>query len=556
MKILRKRWMSCTLATASLAALAVSPSLLAADMPVVPARPGVRASRPLPQAVDGQIRLTLNDAIALALANNVDLDVSVNTAEAARYNLMLTKGIFDPLLQASAIRSHTESPATSTLVGAAVNTVENFDGRAQIQQLLPIGGTVTLGYDGSRTASNSSFAFINPSFSSTMTLSLSQPLLKGFGLTPTFWQITIARNSQSSAYLDFVRSVQTVVNGVEQAYWDLVYSIENLKVKQESLTIAKDLNRITKIKIDVGSLAPIDIVQTEVGIAQAEQDIITAEGLIGDAQDRLKRNMNFDQARWSGTPIAPTDKVQADEMVSIQIDEATRMSLEKRPEILQAVYQAQSDSVRYQYWRSEALPGLNLIGSYGNPGVGGSVHITDANGNQIQHIPGDFGDAFNQMIDRKFKNWSFGLQLSYPILNRAGRGALGAAKYTFESSRARLTTTEQNVQVEVRAAARAIDTAARSIVAARKGRELAERNLDAERKKFENGMSTTFQVNQIQRDLSAARTNEMQALAVYRKGVAAFHFAVADILEWKSVQVEAIPEDKRSMVELRHGIEK
>jgi outer membrane protein TolC len=553
MKILRKRWTSRTLA-AALAALAACPNLFAAEPQVILARPGARLSRPLPEAVDGGIRLSLNETIALALANNADLNVSVNTAEASRYNLMLSKGIFDPLFQGSAIRSHTESPATSTLVGAIVNKVDNFDARGQIVQLLPIGGTLTLGYAGSRTSSNSSFAFVNPSFGSTMTLSLSQPLLRNFGLTPTYWQIKIARNTEGSAYLDFVRSVQTVVNVVELAYWDLVYAIENLKVKRESLAIAQDLNRITRIKIEVGSLAPIDIVQTEVGIAQAEQDIILAEGLIGDAQDRLKRGMNYDQARWSSTPIVPIDKVQADEMVSIRIDDATRVALEKRPEVQQALFQAQSDNIRYQYWRNESLPGLNLIGSYGNPGIGGTVHLTDSNGNPIGTIPGDFGDAWKQMTDRTYKNWSFGLQFSYPILNRAGRGALGAAKYNFESSKARLTTTEQNVQVDVRAAARAIDTAARSILAARKGRELAERNIDAERKKFENGMSTTFQVNQIQRDLSAARTTEMQALAVYRKAVSAFHYAVADILEWKGVQVESMPEEKPSILELRREL--
>ncbi len=549
MKILRKRWTSRTLATA-LTALAACPSLFAGEGPVVPARPGARVSRPLPEAVEGGISLTLSDAVALALANNADLNVSVNTAESFRYNLMLSWGIFDPLLQVSAIRAHNEIPATSTLVGAIVNRVDTFDARAQLQQLNPVGGTFTLGYAANRTASNSTFAFVNPSYSSGITLSVSQPLLRGFGLQPTYWQINIARNTQGSAYLDFVRSVQTVVNGVEQAYWDLVYAIENLKVKQESLKIAQDLNRITKIKIDVGSLAPIDIVQTEVGIAQAEQDIITAEGLIGDAQDRLKRNMNFEATRWA-TPIVPMDKVQTDERIAIKIEEATKGALDKRPEVLQALFQAQSDRIRYQYWKSEALPGLNLIGSYGHPGVGGTVRLTDANGNPIGTIPGDFGDAWKQMTDRTYKNWSFGLQFSYPILNRAGRGSLGVAKYNFESSKARLTTTEQNVQLDVRAAARAIDTAARSIVAARKGRELAERNLDAERKKFENGMTTSFQVTQIQRDLSAARTTEMQALAIYRKAVSAFHYAVADILEWKGVRVEATPEDLRSIQQVR-----
>src|SRR5207244_4631647 len=119
--------------------------------------------------------------------------------------------------------------------------------------------------------------FINPSYSSGLTLSMNQPLLRNFGPRTTTWLIRIARNTRDSSYQDFLRSVQTTVNSVEQAYWDLVYALQNLEVKKESLRIAQDLNRITRIKIDVGSLAPIDITQTEVGIATAEQDIITAE---------------------------------------------------------------------------------------------------------------------------------------------------------------------------------------------------------------------------------------------------------------------------------------
>jgi outer membrane protein len=166
-------------------------------------------------------------------------------------------------------------------------------------------------------------------------------------------------------------------------------------------------------------------------------------------------------------------------------------------------------------------------------------------------IPGGFGDAVSQMFRRDFKNWSVGLNFSYPIFNRAGRGNMGVAKYTLEADSALLVTTEQNVLLDVRSAVRAIDTARRSIVAASKGRELAERNLDAERKKFENGMATSFEVTQIQRDLSAARTTEEQAFAVYRKAVSALHYSMADILEWKGIQVEAPPEPLRPEAELR-----
>jgi len=537
-----KRWApSALVLMAALVEPLARPGLSAAELPQVPAHPGARTARKLPQAVNGAIPMSLLDAISLALTNNTDLDIFVDTAEASRYNLMLTWGIFDPLFQASISRAHTETPATSTLVGAVVNRVDTTDGRASLAQFTPLGGTFTLGYAANRTASNSTFVFLNPSYSSNIQLSVIQPLLRNFGVRPSYWQIQIARNTQSSSYLDFVRSVQTLVNSVEQAYWDLAYALENLKVKRESLKIAQDLNRITKIKIDVGSLAPIDIVQTEVGIAQAEQDIIIAEGLLGDAQDRLKRNLSVEPTQWT-TPILPTDDVQVGDMVTTKVDDATTDALTRRPDVQQARLQADSDDIRYQYWRNESLPGLNFVGSYGNPGVGGTVILTDDNGKPTgQTIPGDFGDAWTQMTKRTFKNWSVGLQFSYPILNRAGRGALGFAKYTYESSKARLSTTEQNVIVDVRAAARAIDTSARSIVAARKGRELAERNLDAERKKFENGMTTSFQVNQIQRDLSAAKTAEILALAVYKKAVASFHFSVADSLDWKGIKVENVP---------------
>ncbi len=536
MKRFPNRWTALP-AAAAIGLAALSPAAAGQQRPVVSARSGQRSAREMPVPTQGGIPLSLDQAIGLALANNQDLNVTVNAAESTRFSLFQTQGIFDPLVTATLSRSHTEQPATSQLVGANVNTVDSTDGRAQVSQLAPTGGIFALGFVGNKTNSNSTFVFINPSYSSSLTLSMNQPLLRNFGPRTTTWLIRIARNTRDSSYQDFVRSVQTTVNSVEQAYWDLVYALQNLEVKKESLRIAQDLNRITRIKIDVGSLAPIEITQTEVGIATAEQDIITAEGLIGDAQDRLTRLLNVDPVRWSTTPIVPTDQVQG-ESVQIQVEEGTKTALARRPEILSLAYFVDSDQIRYDYYENQILPGLNLAASYGNPGIGGTTR--DPTTGAILST-GDFGDALRQVIDRKFKNWSVGLNFSYPILNRAARGSYGAAKYLWESDKARLTTTQQNVVVEVRAAARAIDTARRSIVAASKGRELAEKNLDAVKKKYDNGMSTSFEVTQIQRDLSAARTNELQALTIYRKALAAYHFATADILDWKGVQVEGLP---------------
>lgn len=522
------------LAVAGLVAL--SAAAPAEQGTVVSARVGQRNARPSPAPVDGVIRLSLDDAIGLALANNQDLNVTVNAAEASRYNLIASEGIFDPVIGAFANRSHQEQPATSQLVGADVSVQDTYNFGAQVQQLAPSGGTFTLGTNGGRFSTNSRFYNVNPSFSAGLSLSMNQPLLRNFGPTATKWLISIARYTRDASYQQYLRSVQSTVNSVEQAYWDLAYTLQNLEVKKESLRIAQELRRITKIKIDVGSLAPIDITQTEFGVAQAEQDIIAAEGQIGDALDRLRRQINMDPA-LGNVPIVPTDEVRS-EPVAVALPEGTRTALARRPEVVAQAYAVESDRIRLAYWSNQTLPGLNLTGSYGNIGQTGTV--LDQNGNVV--AVNGLGDAYHQVINRDFKNWSIGLNFSYPILNRYARGARGAAQYGLEASKATLTTTQQNVLVEVRAAARAIDTASRQIVAASKGRELAEKNLDAEKKKFDNGMSTTFQVNQIQRDLSAARTSELQALVIYRKAVAAYHYAVADILDWKKIGVEGMPE--------------
>jgi outer membrane protein TolC len=520
--------------------LGLAPLATAQTGAAISSRPGERTPRALPEPAAEGMRLSLEQAVSLAIANNEDLNVSVNSAEASRYLLLSNWGIFDPLAQASLIRAHSESPAASDLVGAEVSTRDSTNFSTQVTQLAPTGGTFSLGLTVARTSQNSSFFFVNPAYDSGLTFSFSQPLLRNFGRDATIWQIRISRNSRDSSYLGFVRSVQGTVNAVEQAYWDLVYALRNLEVKKEARTLSAELNRITKIKIDVGSLAPIDIVQTEVGIATAEQEIIIAEGLIGDAQDRLKRLLNFDRAKWN-VAIVPADELRA-EQPAVDVEDGLKRALVDRPEILSTRYDVDSNRIRYEFWHNQTRPQLDLVGSYGYAGLGGTTTIRDDMGNVVSRTNGDVWDSLRQITDRDFKNWSVGLNFSYPILNRRARGQRGAALYTWEASKATLSTVEQNVLLEVRSAARDIETARRSTVAAQKARELAERNLDAERKKFENGMTTSFQVLQITNDLSAARTSELQSLAVYRKALSAYHYAVADILDWKGIKIEDLPE--------------
>ena len=525
-------------------------ALVAQPAPVVSAIPGQRTPQQLPPAGKDGIPLTLDQAIGYALANNQDLNVTVNAAAASQFSLFSNYGIYDPNLQAFGTRTHNDQPTASQLAGAQVLKTDASDAGAQVAQLIPWGGTFTLGFAGNRTKTNSTFYDVNPSFTAGLTASVNQPLLRSFGQLSTNWLIETARNTRDSSYQDFVRSVQATVNATEQAYWDLAYAYDNLKVKLEAKAIAVELNRITKIKIDVGSLAPIDVVQTEVNIATADQDIINAEGLIGLSQDQLKRQLNFDPTVWNAAEIIPTDPVRVEEQ-RFNLEEGMKTALVHRPEVISQLYNVASGQIRYAYYQNQVLPQLNLQASYGNNGLDGRQTLPDGT-----VVDGGFEGAVNQVFDRSYKNWKVGLVFSYPIFNRAAKGNEGVARYTLETSKAQLTVIEQNIIVDVRNAHRAIDTAEKQIVAAGKGRELAERNLDAARKKYENGMTTGFEVSQLQTNLSDARSRELNALVVYRKAVAAYHNSIADILDWKGVKISGMPDMTPPQIEPRGDLMK
>ncbi len=506
---------------------------------VVSARPGERTPMAVPAPGAEGLPLSLDQAIRIALANNQDLNVSVNSAEASQFYLFQNKGIYDPLLTTNVTRFHTDTPTSSELAGADVLKNDTWDAGIGLNQLTPWGGTVQFGLTGSRNLTNNSFASVNPALPSGLSLGLSQPLLRNFGRLPTEINIETARNARDASYQTFVRSVQSVINAVEQSYWDLVYSRANLKVKVEARDIAKELNRITKIKIDVGSLAPIDVVQTEVGIATAEQDIINADATVGLAEDQLRRNLNFEAETPTTVPIIPTDELNVQRQ-PFDLAEGVRTALERRPEIIAQNYAVASDLLRYEYWKNQTLPQLDLVAGYGKNGLSGTFFNPAVPGQVIAQ--GNWWDSADQLFSENFKNWRVGLVFSYPILNRAAKGARGVAQFNLESSRASLTVLEQDIVLNVRNAHRAIVTGIRQIDAAAKGRELAERNLDAARKKYDNGMTTSFEVSQIQNQLSDAQSKYLNALVLYRKAVSAYHNAIADILEWKNVKIDGLPD--------------
>ncbi len=499
---------------------------------IVPIESGKRQPQPLPEA--DKVELTLSQAIELALRNTLDLDVASLTYERSAFGLGAAEGLFDPSLSASVETTSRKSPQTRSFQ-SDVSKTQSFD--LGIGGLTRWGTQYSLGFGGTRSDSPTNttipgYVEINPIFSAGLTASVTQPILRGFGKGVNTRLLVQSRLARDASAWDFVASVQEVVQAVENAYWDLSYALGNLDSKKEALERAKDFNRITQIKIDVGALAPIEIVQTEVTIAQREQEIILAEGQIGAAQDQLKRLLNLtDMASWA-RPIAPVDP-PTEEQVTLDVEAGIQAALEQRPEVKQAQNSIESRKVSLAFNRDELRPRLDAKGTYGLSGVGF---------NQENVRPGSsYSDSVYQIRGGDFPNWTLGLNFSVPVFNRTAKANAAIAATELELAKTNLALLRQNLALEVRAAARNVDTAVRSVAAARKARELAERNLDAERKKFDNGMTTSFTVAQVQNDLTSARSNELLAVAGHLKALTAWHKAVGDLLPVKGVELAGLP---------------
>lgn len=494
-----------------------------------------RDRKPEPLPPGERIELSLDLAIRLALENTLDLDVASLSFEKAAFGIGSAKGYFDPYVEVDVSADRTQSASISQI--AATDT-KNQTGNLIFGGNLLSGGTYNLTWANSRTDSEiPGYTLFNPRYLSTLSVGATQPLLRNFGKTVANRLVVQANYGRDTSAWGFVSQVQATVQNVEGAYWDLAYARALLKARHEALAIAKDLNRITQIKIDVGTLAPIDIVQTEVTVAQREQDIITAEGLIGDAEDRLKRLLNVRNLPDWQRPIVPTE-LPTMEPINVSVEDGMRQALETRPEIRQALIDIESKKLTLVYARSQLKPRLDLGASYGFSGLGAQGTYTLPDGS-----PGSvaYGDALSNIFNRDYPAWSVGLIFSLPIFNQTAKGNAAIASSDLDLSRTNLALMKQSLWVEVRTAARNVDTALRSIAAAKKSRELAERNLDAEKKKFENGMSTTFQVSSIQNDLTNARAFELLAYAAYLKFRTIWHKAIGDILDWKNVRIEGLP---------------
>ncbi|HVR43088.1 MAG TPA: TolC family protein [Thermoanaerobaculia bacterium] len=471
------------------------------------------------------LRLSLDQAVRATVENNLQVRLEEYsfqmTGEAARGQY----GQFDWFGFGTFSTSETQ-PA----VEGAPST-EGLIGNVGVRQNTPTGGAYSIGFN------NRESLTLEPAYESSLGLQLNQPLLRDFGVDVTRRFINIARNNLGISQEGFRNALLLGVLAAEEAYYDLIFARQNLEVRQQSLDLARDQERITRIRIDVGASAPLDILEPRVAIATREEEVISAEASIRDVEDRLRRLMNLPASDWD-RPLIPTDPITYTP-VEVDLEASVARAFELRPEIRQAALGIESEEIQYLFARNQVLPELDFNLNYGVAGLGGTQIIRDPATNEpIGVVGGAYSDAVDQVLGFDFPSWTVSFNVGVPFRNIGPRSERRRAELSLERSIEDKKDVEQLIAVQVRQAARDIHTASRQIAASSTAREAAEQNLEAERRRFENGMSTNFDVLRVQQALSDARSRELLALVTYNKAVAAYHRSVGDLLQMRGIAVE------------------
>jgi outer membrane protein len=480
------------------------------------------------------LTLTLDQAVETSIERNLGIDVQRYEFRIAAEEVRRQYGPFDPILEGTVRQSAEEQTALTALEGGSDRSLLwNFG----VRHFLPTGGSYNVGFNNTRVTRSGPFVSFSPGFQSTLDLGINQPLLRDFGIDVNRRGINIARNTLGINRELFRDVLMDTTLSTDIAYLDLVYARRNVEVVKEALFLARDQARITQIRIDVGASAPLDILQPNVQIARSEESLIRAVALVRDAEDRLRRLMNLDPSEWD-RPIIPSETTNFQTTTTIDLDRAVAQAIERRPEVRQSALQMDNFRINHLYARNQMLPTLDLNAGYGLAGIGGRT-LNPQTGQPDPTVPETgYGNALESIFANDFPSWNIGFTIGLPLSNIGARAAARQAELDVEQSRQSDSLTRQNIAIEVRSAVRNVDTTARSIEASRAAREAAERNVEAERKRYENGMTTNFQVLEVQQQLSDARRAELQAIIGHQQAVAAYRAAVGEILETHDISVE------------------
>ena len=466
--------------------------------------------------------LRLDDAVKIALEHNLDIAVERLNPQAFDFSIAALDANYRPTFSSGFSNGSRVTLPTSQLT-TAQPTLEtgtiNWNG-AVSRNLEWGGGSVAVGFNNLRIDSSNEFVTRNPSYNSSVNFALVQPLLRGFKIDTTRAQLQVTRVNQQISEIQLKGTITTILSNVRNAYWDFLYAIEGVEVAGQSLALADKLVDDNKVRVEIGTMAPIDVVQAEAEAATRRQALTQAEATMRTAELALKRLIvsGTDDPLWRAS-LMPTDRPDLS-AASIDIESAVRKALETRTDLEQARQQLESNDITLRQFTNQLLPALDLSATYGLAGLGGTQYERRGLGGSVSRVvPGGYANALTNIRNFDAPTWNVALNLSVPLGTSAAEANLARARLQQGQTQAQLRQLELQVATEVTNAALNVQNSQERVKSSSVARELQEKRLEAEQSKFEVGISTNFQVVQAQRDLRDAQNIELRALLDYRKSL-------------------------------------
>jgi len=467
--------------------------------------------------------LTLKDAIYLALKNNLDIQVQKAVAEQSRLSLKMNRTIYLPTLSSS--YRYNKSTAPSTNIYDGVDTLDNttLTWNVGISQLMPLGGTLSLLLTNRETETNSVSTRWNPSIITYGGFAFSQPLLKNFGTLATNYNIKISRTDYQIRQHSLDENVVATVYNVESAYWELVYAYQNLEAAQMALQRAKDNLKLNEIKKKVGTIPPIDVLESRANVASNESRVIQAERTLQTREENLKRILNMSR---ESSIILPLDKAEINP-ISLDFDSFLKEAMENRPEMKRAKLNLNNYDIRVKYYRNQVLPTLNFTFDFYSYGQAGTFYNTpsyvspfDPEWYRIKVFESGFSDSFSDIFKLNNKNYTLAFNLEIPIPLERERAQLALSKVQQKQATLEYQNAENTIYSELKESIKEVETNQKLVEADNLTLALQQENLKAEEKRLSVGLSTNFMVLEYQRRVADAQTQALRSTIDFMLSVA------------------------------------
>ena len=492
--------------------------------------------------VDGRLELTVKTFLELVLKNSTDVNLARVDVYTAADQITVAEAPFDPTLSFGFNTFRSVTPESTQIGGAATLSSLTQNSFINYQQNLSTGQTVAAGFTASRSSTNSEFSFLNPNIVGTLNFQVTQPLLQGRNNIARLGPLRIARTQLLITSSQSEARIEDTLAAAAGQYWDAVRARDTIAVLKQTLDLAQSSYDRDRKALDLGALAELDIYQSETQVAERNRDLIQAQYAYRAALDGLRRLIGADlTSDFRETPLVLTDDPSAlpPKAGILPFEQALASALKARPEMSAAEHRVEVDDLNARIARNLLLPRLDLTAQGLTTGLGGNqVAIVGPLGITTPAVPGGFGDAFGQALGFSYPSYGASLQVSLPLHSKAAQAQLADARVNRTRDGYAARQTQQQITLDVRQALNSLDLANASIEAAKRARDLAEKNVQAEQQKYELGSITAFEVLDSQSRLANAESALLNAYVGYQQAFVSYQRATAELLDGLGIILE------------------